>query len=191
MTAEKFVRWWPPVGLVMMALLGWGVGTASTPVDDLFQRATHDDLTGVANRRGVMEVLQRSKAQADRSGQPLCVALLDVDHFKRINDEHGHATGDEVLRQIGRALREASREVDTVARMGGDEFTVILAELPSSSHLEGILQKMLRALGDVFQLGTEQVFVSASIGITMLVSWPMRTPSARVRLWGLAEGGAW
>ena len=77
----------------------------------------------------------------------------------------GVIAGDQLLIAVARRLQAAVRETDTVARMGGDEFTVILAELPSSSHLEGILQKMLRALGGVFQLGTEQVFVSASIGI--------------------------
>jgi predicted signal transduction protein with EAL and GGDEF domain len=69
--------------------------------------------------------------------------------------------------EAGRRIQACVRASDTVARMGGDEFTVILTELPGSSHLEGILQKMLHSLGDVFQLGTEQVFVSASIGITM------------------------
>ena len=131
------------------------------------QQAFYDTLTGLPNRRMMRDRLEQEIKRSNRDQQELAILFIDLDHFKEVNDTLGHDRGDMLLVEAGRRIQACVRASDTVARMGGDEFTVILAELPSSSHLEGILQKMLRALGGVFQLGTEQVFVSASIGITM------------------------
>lgn len=131
------------------------------------QQAFYDTLTGLPNRRMMRDRLEQEIKRSKRDQQELAILFIDLDHFKEVNDTLGHDRGDLLLVEAGRRIQACVRASDTVARMGGDEFTVILAELPSSSHLEGILQKMLRALGGVFQLGTEQVFVSASIGITM------------------------
>lgn len=87
--------------------------------------ATSDALTGLANRRLFDETLDREVARARRTGQPLALAVVDIDHFKRVNDEHGHQVGDEVLREVAAALREATRTEDLVARYGGEEFVVI------------------------------------------------------------------
>lgn len=99
------------------------LGEALAQIENLVRR---DDLTGIANRRGVVEALQRHQAQAERSGQALCVALLDVDHFKRINDHHGHDSGDRVLRTLGAVLAGHTREVDSVGRYGGEEFLLAM-----------------------------------------------------------------
>ena len=131
------------------------------------QQAFYDTLTGLPNRRMLRDRLEQEIKRNNRDQQELAILFIDLDHFKEVNDTLGHDRGDMLLIEAGRRIQSCVRTSDTVARMGGDEFTVILAELPSSSHLEGILQKMLRALGELFQLGTEQVFVSASIGITM------------------------
>ncbi len=131
------------------------------------QQAYYDTLTGLPNRRMMRDRLEQEIKRSKRDQQELAILFIDLDHFKEVNDTLGHDRGDMLLVEAGRRIQACVRASDTVARMGGDEFTVILAELPSSSHLEGILQKMLRALGSVFQLGSEQVFVSASIGITM------------------------
>ncbi len=131
------------------------------------QQAFYDTLTGLPNRRMLRDRLEQEIKRNNRDQQELAILFIDLDHFKEVNDTLGHDRGDMLLIEAGRRIQSCVRASDTVARMGGDEFTVILAELPSSSHLEGILQKMLRALGELFQLGTEQVFVSASIGITM------------------------
>jgi len=131
------------------------------------QQAFYDTLTGLPNRRMLRDRLEQEIKRSNRDQQELAILFIDLDHFKEVNDTLGHDRGDLLLVEAGRRIQSCVRASDTVARMGGDEFTVILAELPSSSHLEGILQKMLRALGELFQLGTEQVFVSASIGITM------------------------
>ena len=88
--------------------------------------ATHDSLTGLPNRRALEEQLPREMARARRTDSPLCVAIVDIDHFKAYNDTHGHLAGDEVLRECARAWDEALRGEDTIARFGGEEFLVLL-----------------------------------------------------------------
>lgn len=90
--------------------------------------ATHDSLTGLCNRRVLDEMLPREMARARRSSSPLCLALLDIDHFKRYNDSHGHLAGDEVLRRCARAWDETLRGEDTIVRFGGEEFLVLLPD---------------------------------------------------------------
>jgi diguanylate cyclase (GGDEF)-like protein/PAS domain S-box-containing protein len=92
------------------------------------EMATHDSLTGLFNRRVLEEQLPREMARARRSRSPLCVALLDIDHFKAYNDSHGHLAGDEVLRECARAWDGALRGEDTIVRFGGEEFLVLLPE---------------------------------------------------------------
>ncbi len=88
--------------------------------------ATHDSLTGLPNRRALEEMLPRQLAGARRSGSPLCVAIIDIDHFKVYNDTHGHLAGDEMLRACARAWDTALRGEDTIVRFGGEEFLVVL-----------------------------------------------------------------
>jgi diguanylate cyclase (GGDEF)-like protein/PAS domain S-box-containing protein len=92
------------------------------------EMATHDSLTGLSNRRVLEEQLPREMARARRSESPLCVALIDIDHFKVYNDTHGHLAGDEVLRECARAWDEALRGQDTIVRFGGEEFLVLLPD---------------------------------------------------------------
>jgi diguanylate cyclase (GGDEF)-like protein len=88
--------------------------------------AAYDELTGVCNRRSIREILLKERKRCDRNGQALCVAMIDADHFKHINDRYGHAAGDEVLRTLGRVLRASLRDTDAVGRYGGEEFLVVL-----------------------------------------------------------------
>ncbi len=90
--------------------------------------ATHDSLTGLPNRRVLEEQLPHAMARARRSDSPLCVALIDIDHFKAYNDSHGHLAGDEVLRECARAWDGALRGEDTIVRFGGEEFLVLLSD---------------------------------------------------------------
>lgn len=92
----------------------------------LVQAAQRDDLTGIANRRHVLEVAERLLAATRKKGEPLSAVMIDIDHFKRINDRYGHDVGDEVLRQSTRRFKAFLRDADVVGRLGGEEFLVLL-----------------------------------------------------------------
>jgi diguanylate cyclase len=95
-------------------------------IDGLCQLSSRDPLTGLANRRHFFTLAQQEMERAQRYGRPLAVLLLDIDHFKRVNDAHGHQAGDIVLKEVAVALGECIRPMDTVARFGGEEFSMIL-----------------------------------------------------------------
>ncbi|MCA1703171.1 MAG: sensor domain-containing diguanylate cyclase, partial [Actinobacteria bacterium] len=106
--------------------------------------ADTDGLTGLANRRTFQKVLEKELSRAQRNGDQVTLMMLDVDHFKKFNDTHGHQAGDEVLELVAKTLRDASRDFDTPARYGGEEFAVIL---PSCSPKESLpVAERLRAL---------------------------------------------
>jgi diguanylate cyclase (GGDEF)-like protein len=88
--------------------------------------ATRDALTGLLNRRAMLEALSHEAQRAQRSGEPLCLALIDLDHFKHINDTHGHAAGDRVLCRFAEIAREELRTTDVLSRWGGEEFMLLL-----------------------------------------------------------------
>ena len=92
--------------------------------------ATHDDLTGLVNRRHMQELLENERMRLERSAQDWCVALIDLDHFKSVNDAHGHAIGDEVLRSLSRHAHKLIRRTDVLARWGGEEFVLLLPNTP-------------------------------------------------------------
>ena len=92
--------------------------------------ATHDDLTGLVNRRHMQELLENERMRLDRTEQDWCVALIDLDHFKSVNDAHGHAIGDEVLRALSRHAHTLIRRTDVLARWGGEEFVLLLPNTP-------------------------------------------------------------
>ena len=133
------------------------------------QAATTDFLTGLNNRRQLLRLGVPLVAGAHRSGTPLAVAMLDIDHFKRINDTWGHDAGDEVLRCVGRLLQERFRTSDVVARFGGEEFCVIAVNLGPESALElfdGFRQQLA---AETFEFAGQVVSLTISIGITTQV----------------------
>ena len=110
--------------------------------------ARTDTLTGVANRRAFGERAAQETERADRAGEALGIVLLDVDHFKRVNDTYGHDVGDEVLVAVADRLSGAVRAYDAVARWGGEEFIVLVAEVPDAATLAGVAESLLRAVRD-------------------------------------------
>lgn len=133
----------------------------------LTRLARVDTLTGLANRRSFNETLEAALGRAQRSRKPLALAYLDVDHFKRINDSHGHGVGDEVLREFAARLEAGVRATDTPARLSGDEFVVILEEIGGRAEAERIGAKIVDAMRSPFMTGAGPLQVSASVGIAL------------------------
>ena len=117
---------------------------AKTHQQTLYVMAYQDPLTGAANRRNLMEKLQAELARVQRTQAPASLIMLDVDFFKRINDSHGHDAGDEVLKQLVTVLQHALRSIDTLGRLGGEEFAILLPQTPLDAALT--LAERLRAL---------------------------------------------
>jgi diguanylate cyclase (GGDEF)-like protein/PAS domain S-box-containing protein len=136
--------------------------------------AHSDHLTGLPNRRSYEERLAQAIARARRGATPLALAYLDVDHFKQINDGLGHAVGDTVLREFARRLAAVVRSTDTVARLAGDEFVVVLEQVGSPLECERIAAKLLDAIRPPFALDGRTLQVTTSIGI----AWSPRPDQA-------------
>lgn len=131
----------------------------------LARLAAYDDLTGMPNRRSLLERAHSECARSDRGGRPLTVAVIDLDRLKLINDSYGHAAGDEALMRVAAACRATFRDDDTAARMGGDEFAVLL---PDSDLAQGCaaLRRMVSTLGaEPLIVGTYFVALTASVGV--------------------------
>ena len=132
------------------------------------QLAIRDELTGLHNRRHVLELMQLEAQRAERSGRPLCLALIDIDHFKRVNDQHGHAQGDEVLRAFAACASVALRDTDTLGRWGGEEFIVMLPETPADAAV-GVLSRVHRQIAELrFEAFDAALRVSFSAGIAVV-----------------------
>ena len=128
--------------------------------------AHFDPLTNLPNRVLLADRLQQAMAQAQRRQQQVAVAFLDLDGFKAINDQHGHAIGDQVLITLARRMREALREGDTLARIGGDEFVAVLIDLEDSTASVPLLNRLLAAAALPVQVDDLMPQVSASVGVT-------------------------
>jgi len=135
--------------------------------EEMLRRAHHDPLTGLANRLLFDERLQQDLARARRNENNLALLFIDLDKFKPINDKHGHHAGDEVLLEVARRLLKELREVDTVARVGGDEFVVILAELTTLQDIDIVTQRILQSLRKPIYVNNKVLYISASIGISL------------------------
>jgi len=133
----------------------------------IMHHANFDALTKLPNRSLFRDRLEQEVKKSHRSGWPMALMLIDLDRFKEVNDTLGHDMGDTLLIEASRRVSECVRETDTVARLGGDEFTVILSELDDTKDVDYVVRKIIRRLAAPFQLGEHQVFISASVGITL------------------------
>ena len=129
--------------------------------------AHHDCLTGLPNRLQFQLRLEHGVAYARRHASLLAVLFVDIDHFKDINDKLGHDAGDQVLVQFAQRLRQCVREVDTVARQGGDEFILLLTELRSGQDAQQVADKIVAAIGAPFTINGAPLQVAASVGVAV------------------------
>ena len=129
--------------------------------------AHHDALTGLNNRLSLEDLLEQALAQASREGGIVAVLFIDMDRFKQINDTLGHDVGDLLLIEVARRLRATVRESDIVARIGGDEFVVVLTALHDPIMAAGVAAKIVEALGRPYRLGSHEAHSSPSVGVSL------------------------
>jgi diguanylate cyclase (GGDEF)-like protein len=129
--------------------------------------ATHDTLTGLPNRTLLYDRLQQAVTQCARAKKLAAILFIDLDRFKIINDTLGHSAGDNVLKEVGIRLRGCLREGDSVARNGGDEFTLVLPMLNDQDDAIMIAEKVLATLAQPFKLNDKDFFIGGSIGISL------------------------
>lgn len=135
--------------------------------EKIWKQANFDPLTQLPNRNMFGDRLSQEIKVSQRTKKPLALLFLDLDHFKEVNDALGHDKGDQLLIEAAQRIQECVRGSDTVSRLGGDEFTVILTELDDTLHVERIAQDIIQCLSMPFTLGMEEAYVSGSIGIAL------------------------
>ena len=161
----------------------------------LEQMVVSDPLTGLHNRRYLMDRMLQEMQRSDRHGEPLALAMIDLDAFKPINDQFGHVLGDKVLRAVGSAISKSVRVSDIAARYGGDEFAVILPQTPAEGAMR-VCERLLRNISEiVLQDETGRTFrITASLGLAYYPADDVETPedlvhSADGALYGAKRSG--
>lgn len=146
--------------------LGERVRSLEDEIRKLSDEVSTDPLTQIANRRGMMRAFEAEQARVERQGSLLAIGLLDVDNFKKLNDQLGHQTGDEALKFLARRVSECLRPVDVVARYGGEEFVVMLPDTPADEGQQ-VLTRLQRTLSaEFFTHDEHKVFITFSAGVT-------------------------
>lgn len=135
--------------------------------EQIWRQANFDPLTGLPNRHMLRERVELEIKKAHRMQHCFSLLMIDLDRFKEVNDTLGHEMGDELLQQAAQRLSACVRDSDTVARLGGDEFTIILSDVESCESSERVAKQLVQELSQPFTLRNQQVYVSASIGITL------------------------
>ncbi|MEO0529791.1 MAG: diguanylate cyclase [Planctomycetota bacterium] len=162
--------------------------------ETVYSALTIDALTGAFNKSYLLDNLHREIARCGRHGRPLAVVMTDIDRFKSVNDTHGHLVGDEVLREFGRRLAEASRDGDLFARYGGEEFCLLMPDTDSEDAID-VAERCRAAVADMpFATASGPLAVTASFGIEILKGGVPATPDSLIgaadeRLYAAKQGG--
>ena len=146
------------------------ITTRKSLEEELRRQAFHDSLTGLANRALFADRLEHALTQSRRFGHPIAVLFLDLDDFKTVNDSLGHREGDDLLIAVGERLVGAMRAGDTIARMGGDEFAVLVEDPVDAEAPVAVAQRLLATLEQPFERGAKELFVHASVGVAVSTS---------------------
>ncbi|CAL63194.2 Conserved hypothetical protein; putative PAS, GGDEF and EAL domains [Herminiimonas arsenicoxydans] len=150
-----------------LLLVGRDISHRQKTEERLRHMATHDELTNLPNRALLADRLSMGMAQARRTNIGFSVIALDLDGFKKVNDALGHAVGDALLRIAAGRLRETLRDVDTLARVGGDEFVAVLPGAIDEAEIQNVARRMISALQLPFEINDDTLYVSASIGVAI------------------------
>jgi diguanylate cyclase len=142
------------------------VGELESELRRLSDEVSTDQLTQIANRRGLLQAFDAERSRMERGGSSLSIGLLDIDNFKRLNDELGHSVGDVALKSLAAVVSKSLRPTDKVARYGGEEFVMLLPDTPVDEGQQ-ILTRLQRSLsGGLFMHEQKQIFVTFSAGVT-------------------------
>lgn len=134
-------------------------------LDETSELVRHDALTGTLNRKGLDEALERELGRARRKGSPVCIAMLDIDNFKQLNDTFGHKTGDEALRHLSEVIRNATRPQDLVGRYGGEEFLILLPETTLEDGIQAITRLQRELTKRFFLADNQRILITFSAGV--------------------------
>ena len=166
--AKRWTRWWISrhelEGLPLVAIGAADVDEDYARQANLYHLATHDSLTGLINRSHFLECIDQALRRSRRQSRHLAVVYVDLDGFKRVNDQGGHSLGDRVLYAIAYRLRNAVRAADMVARIGGDEFAVLCEGLSAAEQADVVAERIATALTESVELDGESWSVAASVG---------------------------
>jgi diguanylate cyclase (GGDEF)-like protein len=149
--------------------------------EEIYRMTIVDGLTGVHNKRFFLEFLEREMARCMRYGRPLSMAMFDIDHFKAINDQHGHLTGDYVLKELAKRLTLRIRREELLARYGGEEFAAVLPETGRAGAMEFAEQIRQIIARDPFEFEGDRLPVTISVGVAVLEGQPT-DPATFIRM---------
>jgi len=133
----------------------------------LREQATHDPLTGLLNRRACLDSLLAELNRARRDGKPVSIAMADIDHFKTVNDDHGHLAGDEVLREVARRMQKSLRDYDIIGRVGGEEFLLVFPECNVEEGVKLAERISTAVSSEVVNIKNRSLTMSISIGVAV------------------------
>ena len=156
------IGWWAALISALLVLTIWQAHEAT-------EMARHDALSGLLSRAGYEARFRSALDSVERRGQTIAILAIDLDGFKAINDTHGHGVGDEVIREVGTRLRASTRLTDIAGRRGGDEFEIVLTDVPDRATAEQLARRLYEQLCAPIQLDDRVVRVGASIGVYVLV----------------------
>jgi diguanylate cyclase len=136
-------------------------------LEQMSELVREDQLTGSLNRRGLDDVFERELARSERRQSPLCIAMLDLDDFKRLNDTYGHSAGDEALVHLVRVVKNTLRTMDVIARFGGEEFLIVLPDTPLENAIQTVTRLQRELTKRIFMHNNERLLITFSAGVAL------------------------
>jgi diguanylate cyclase len=136
-------------------------------LEQMSELVREDQLTGSLNRRGLDDVFEREVARSERRHTPFCIAMLDLDDFKKLNDTHGHLAGDEALIHLVKVVKETLRTMDVIARFGGEEFLIMLPDTPLEEATQTVTRVQRELTKQIFMYNNEKLLITFSAGVAL------------------------